>query len=388
MYFDMIASIPIKANKQRERKRDLEQQQQYQHTRVSGTLLSSQRKQKCLYKTMSLGGHTHSNKQTYLKMKERKAINPTREHIISQPKLLFVQDTILQRDNIITPNTSFHGANIHLIILRCPIHTLHILGLGIPILVESAIGLNLALGPQILLQRNIFLRIHGIIDLILEPIRRRIQQASSRARIAGGVQYRFGRVRCRCRPRRGTSQRQVHPLRVHRTSLANVREGLHGPLDPDIRPSDHGLGITPLGALKLALLLRGGSIRISYIHLAQILAMSPHLIDLLGIIPVEGELPPQIQLILIAESIGDNVIIRPLLLRHPARHVAEYHVDIGVSPMRIIGEVVGEDVSKGGLVFDEYVRQAEELRGERRYQVVQRHLHDVGPLSLVGDAGE
>lgn len=121
-------------------------------------------------------------------------------------------------------------------------------------------------------------------------------------------------------------------------------------LDFDIFPRYHSLRVASFRTFKFDVLGR-----VSYVHLAQIPvvnrlrdaktemvgllgcntssahalnipAMPPNLVDVHRIIPVESELPPEVEPILISKAVSHYVVAVPFVIIDPTRDVAKHHI--------------------------------------------------------------
>ena len=88
---------------------------------------------------------------------------------------------------------------------------------------------------------------------------------------------------------------------------------------------------------------------------AEVLAAHPNGVHVRQVL-VDGPLPAQIERLRVAKRVGDNVVLKELGALDEARDVSEDDVQVGVAPVRIVDEILGEDGAKGGLVLGDEPR--------------------------------
>ena len=55
--------------------------------------------------------------------------------------------------------------------------------------------------------------------------------------------------------------------------------------------------------------------------------MPPNLIDVRRVVPVESELPPEVEPILISKAVSHYVVVVPFVIINPTRDVAKDNID-------------------------------------------------------------
>lgn len=61
-------------------------------------------------------------------------------------------------------------------------------------------------------------------------------------------------------------------------------------------------------------------------HALNIPTMPPNLVDVLRIVPVESELAPEVEPVLISKAVSHYVVVVPFVIIDPARDVAKHHI--------------------------------------------------------------
>mmetsp|Transcript_44481 Transcript_44481/g.144382 ORF Transcript_44481/g.144382 Transcript_44481/m.144382 type:complete len:227 (-) Transcript_44481:581-1261(-) len=74
------------------------------------------------------------------------------------------------------------------------------------------------------------------------------------------------------------------------------------------------------------------------------------------LIPVDRPLAAQVQRLLVAKRVGDDVVLLELRSRHEERQVADHHVEVAVPPVTVAVEVLAEDGAEGRLVLGDQPR--------------------------------